>query len=331
MKKIDNSYSEAVPFLEVYPNYDLSKLPYWVRDDINNARVSGNSKKSIIMPDGKRYNLDNKINHLSGQEWTYFINSVFSTNYPTNGKESYAHKIRKVHPTPKPPQLMKDIIMFFTKENELVFDSFMGVGGTLLGAALSKRRAIGIDLNSNYINAYKLACKELDLKEFPTINGDCLEVIKNTSTMNSILGEDEISLLLIDPPYGNMMAKEKTGADIEIYGKTSTPFTESANDLGNMERKEFLDSLKLSIEFTLPYIKQEGYVVVFIKDLQPKGKNLNMLHYEIASKLTEIDCLYYKGMKIWADQTAKLYPYGYPFSFVSNQIHQYVLVFRKEK
>ena len=44
------------------------------------------------------------------------------------------HHIRKIHPTPKPPQLMRDLIQFFTKEGELVFDTFMGVGGTLLGA-----------------------------------------------------------------------------------------------------------------------------------------------------------------------------------------------------
>ena len=37
------------------------------------------------------------------------------------------------------------IINFFTKENEYVLDYFMGVGGTLLGASLSNRNALGID------------------------------------------------------------------------------------------------------------------------------------------------------------------------------------------
>ncbi|EGV07856.1 hypothetical protein HMPREF1042_1384 [Streptococcus constellatus subsp. pharyngis SK1060 = CCUG 46377] len=53
---------------------------------------------------------------MSGGEWTYFINSVINTAYKTSGEDSFAHKIRKVHPTPKPPQLMRDIIQFFTKE-----------------------------------------------------------------------------------------------------------------------------------------------------------------------------------------------------------------------
>mgnify|MGYP003504525351 FL=1 len=49
-----------------------------------------------------------------------------------------------------------------------------------------------------------------------------------------------ISLFLIDPPYSNMMSKEKTGADISIYGKTATPFSELSADLGNMDRPLFL-------------------------------------------------------------------------------------------
>lgn len=325
-----SSYDDATPFLSVYPNYDLKKLPYWVRDNIIAARVDGYKNQSIVLPDGRRYNMLNKLNHLSGQEWTYFINSVFFTEYPTKGKEGYAHDIRKVHPTPKPPQLMKDIILFFTKENELVFDSFMGVGGTLLGAALCKRSAIGLDLNSHYIETYKKAAQKLELEVFPTYCGDSVELTDNDDLMKSILTDREISLLLIDPPYANMMSKQKTGGDIERYGKTSTPFNQSDKDLGNMDNVSFLESLKVSIANVYKYMKKNGHVVVFIKDMQPKGDNLNMLHYDVAKKIAEINGLKYKGMRIWADNTAKLYPYGYPFSFVANQIHQYILVFRKE-
>lgn len=327
----NNEYKSAEDFLKVYPNYDLSLLPSWISENISEAKVSGRTKKSVIMPDGRRYNLDNKLNCLSGQEWTWFINSVFFTKYPTKGKESYAHDIRKIHPTPKPPQLMRDIISFFTKENELVFDSFMGVGGTLLGAALCRRKAAGIDLNQDYIDAYKSAASKLQLPVFETCCGDSLTILQDNKMMGSLLQGELISLLLIDPPYGNMMSKLKTGGDVSVYGKTATPFTNSALDLGNMARDEFLMSLRRSIELVFPKIKKHGHVIVFIKDLQPKEKELNMLHYEVASELNKIDGLNYKGMRIWADESAKLYPYGYPFSFVANQIHQYILIFRKEK
>ncbi|MCL2212386.1 MAG: hypothetical protein FWB93_00930, partial [Oscillospiraceae bacterium] len=134
------------------------------------------------------------------------------------------------------------------------------------------------------------------------------------------------------PPYMNMMNKPKTGGDaIALGSEDATPFTNDSRDLGNMGRSEFLNSLKRAVELTLPFMKFRGYVIVFIKDMQPKKKQLNLLHTEVIEKLNEIPNIYYKGMKIWADETAKMYPYGYPFCFVANQIHQYILIFRKEK
>lgn len=328
---ISDSYNDGESFLETYPNYEVSKLPSWVVESIDSARVIGNSKQTVILPDGRKYQLNNTLNHMNGSEWTYFTNSVINTTYKTTGEDSFAHKIRKIHPTPKPPQLMRDIIEFFTKENELVFDYFMGVGGTLLGAGVCGRKAIGIDLNPVYIDAYKRAAKEIGVQEFKCIEGDCLEVLSDEKMMYSILGEDQISLVLLDPPYGNMMSREKTGADIKVYGNVATPFTNSDKDFGNLELESFFNCLKESVEKVMPYIKKRGHIVVFIKDLQPDGKNTNLLHAQIIDKLNEIQNLHYKGMKIWADQTAKLFPYGYPFSFVANQIHQYILVFRKEK
>ena len=82
-------------------------------------------KKVILTKNGQKFHLDNKLNDLAGNEWSYFLRSVINTRYPTKGEESYAHHIRKIHPSPKPPQLMRDIIKFFTKENEHILDYFM--------------------------------------------------------------------------------------------------------------------------------------------------------------------------------------------------------------
>lgn len=283
-----------------------------------------------MLPDGRKYHLDNKLNDLTGRDWTLFIDSVLTTAYPVNGKEGYAHEIRRIHPTPKPPQLMRDIILFFTKENELVFDYFSGVGGTLLGAALCKRFAAGIEINKKYINAYRKAAKSLGLQTFPVICGDCAKILKDRTKINKLCDNREISLCLIDPPYSNMMSKIKTGGDISVYGKKATPFTNSAKDFGNMPRETYLENLKISVENILPHIKYHGHVIIFTKDMQPSKGNLNMLHAEISEKINDIDGLCYKGMRIWADRTTKHYPYGYPFCYVSNQIHQYILIFRKE-
>lgn len=316
-------------FKKVYPNYDISKLPKNIRDNIDKVIVEGNTNKTLITPDGKKYNIDNKLNDLSGAEWIYFTNSVLNTNYTTGGENNCGYKYRKIHPSPKPPTLMRDIISFFTKENELVLDYFMGVGGSLIGASLCNRRAIGIDLNEDYINAYKNASNDMKINIQQTFCGEALEIMKSKKFKKE-LNDEKVSLILIDPPYSNMMSKEKTGEDMKKHGKVNTPFTNSEKDLGNMSFPDFLKNLKKIVKYSLNYLENKKYVVVFIKDMQPSGKNLNMLHYDVIRELTKIPNLYYKGMKIWADQTAKLFPYGYPFSFVATQIHQYILIFRKE-
>ena len=125
-----------------------------------NGRKVKRTLKEYEIDKGERgiYNNKNKLNDLTGKEWTFFLNSVhvtdfaknreefelwkylqksvIETKYTTNGNNSLGHNLRKIHPSPKPPQLMRDIIAFFTKAGGWILDPFMGVGGTLLGASL---------------------------------------------------------------------------------------------------------------------------------------------------------------------------------------------------
>ena len=310
---------------------EILALPKWVRNEIKNSVVIGNSGDVIQVPDGRKYHRKNKLNDLPGGQWTYFLNSVINTRFPTTGTEAYAHELRKAHPSPKPPQLMRDIIEFFTKEDEIVLDYFMGVGGTLIGASLCNRKAIGIDLNEKYLEIYKLANKTLGLKEQVTVLGDSIELLKHGKELTSFLSIKKASLILIDPPYGDMLAREKTGEAIKKNHDTSpTPFTNLSTDLGNMEIEEFFPIFQESIKNSLQFLKPRGHIVIFMKDLQPSKSSPNLLHARVIEDLAKIDGLNYLGMKIWADQGVNLYPYGYPFAFVANQIHQYIMIFRMD-
>ena len=308
---------------------DIARLPHWVQKNLDSAVLIGNSYKTIQLGDGRKYSLDNEINDLDSAEWIKNLCSVINTRYSTKGEDSFAHDIRKVHPTPKPPQLMRDLIKFFTKENDMVFDYFMGVGGSLLGAALCNRRGAGIDLNAKYVDYYKKAATKLNLPVFPCLVGDSNEILNDNSKVSSLLNDEKASLILIDPPYANMMSKPKTGADIVVYGNVATPFTDFDSDLGNCSYHEFLIMLKNIVSKSIKYLKSKGYLIIFCKDMQPKKKEPHLLHSDIVNALNEIPSLYFRGLKIWADQTVKLFPYGYPFDFVANQIHQYILIFRK--
>ena len=304
-----------------------------VAEEINYSRFKSNGngenvnrivKEQLYLL--KRVSPKNTLNDLPGDEWLYFLKSVETTNYSTKGKESFAHHLRKIHPSPKPPQLMKNLIEFFSKKNQVILDVFAGVGGTLLGCSLCDREGIGIELSEKYVKIYNEVCEELNLKKQKMIAGNSFH-IKEILEKSGI---QKVDLIITDPPYSNMLSKNKTGEKAKRGNSDSTPFTNSEQDLGNLEYKEFLDALKLIIEKSLFFLKIKGYLILFSKDLQPTEHHHNLLHADIVNKLSKIKKLQFKGYKIWYDATGKLYPFGYPYAFVANQFHQYILVFRKE-
>lgn len=283
---------------------------------------------SVDMGERGTYDKRNKLNDLTGKEWVYFTNSVWITGYSPTAKENVGIKTRKIHPSPKPPALMKDIIEFFTKADGKILDPFAGVGGTLLGAALAggDRKAIGFDLEQKYIDAYYKVCEDENIKRYLLLHDDARNMLSHDEVAQEIF-----DLILTDPPYSDMMAKERTGQRKKLYNdSTPKPYTDSRADLGNIPIDEFLVELRKILEIAVSRLKNKGYLVVFCKDFQPQPGQPNLLHAEVINELCKIDGLEYRGMRIWHDQAMSLYPFGYPFSFVMNQIHQYILIFRKE-
>ena len=268
---------------------------------------------------------DNDLNDLTGSEWVYFLKSVESTAYSTKGAEGFAHKTRSVHPSPKPPQLMRQFVEFFTKEKGAVLDPFMGVGGVLLACSMCGRRAVGVDLSSAYVDTYHKAREELKLSKQNALVGD------SANLLQLLPKRAKFDLLLTDPPYGEMLSQKRHGQRKKDTGRAeATPFTDSAHDLGNMSRADFLSALRDVIQAGVQRLNPNGHVIVFAKDMQPSGKAHNMLHCAVTEELLKIPELSFRGYKIWHDKTAKLYPFGYPHAFVSNQLHQFALIFRKD-
>lgn len=293
-----------------------------------------------------RGNFSNKntLNDLSGKEWMKLTSSIHdldeskfdhildeylkelkSTSYPTKGLNSIAHEIRSKHPSPKPPQLFIELISFLSKENEVVLDPFVGSGSSLIASTLLNRKGIGIDLNERFKQLYVEACKSLNIQQETYLIGNA----SKEQTYSDI--KDKVDLIVCDPPYGNMMSRKKTGTVKYEKGENPTPFTNGEEDLGNMELSHFFPELKKCIAASANLLKPGGYIVVFMKDLQPTKAYHGMLHADTVKVISSIDNIHYRGMKIWFNKSAKLFPYGYPFSYVSNQMHQFILIFRKDR
>lgn len=222
----------------------------------------------------------NALNDLTGREWTYALRSVLATRYPTNGPDGYAHALRRAHPSPKPPQLMAELIRFFTKRGGRVLDPFAGVGGTLLACAIERRRGVGVELSAEYAAIYAQVCHELGLAPQTLVTGDARRLAEYPE-----LAGEPFDLVLTDPPYAQMMAKPKTGERKKQGRGDATPFTIDPADLGNLDYHEFLAALRDVLGAALDRLKPRGYMVVFAKDLQPTREHHNLLHADIVAAL----------------------------------------------
>jgi len=79
-------------------------------------------------------------------------------NYLYNKVKKYSIN-KKVHPTQKPLDLMREILMVSSKENYLVLDPFIGSGTTAIACIKEKCNFIGCEISSEY---FKIAKNRID-------------------------------------------------------------------------------------------------------------------------------------------------------------------------
>lgn len=260
------------------------------------------------------YDIRNKLNDLTGAEWKFWTRTVISKPYPSN----LQHALRSQHGGQKPPELCADLIKLFSKKGQLILDPLAGVGGTLLGAALCGRKAIGIELNKKWICIYKQVCKLEMLKEFPILCGDAnkkLSEIKNNS----------VDFVLTDVPYWIMDQLPQTRSTAARASKLS-----KFNDKNLQTKEEWLSDMYSIFNKVEPLLKYNGYMAVFIGDMY-RGRQYHLLSAELASTISQIKPFVLKSDIIWHDDSKMLHIYGYPFAYIPSLIHQHILIFRKEK
>ncbi|EAI5357727.1 class I SAM-dependent methyltransferase [Campylobacter upsaliensis] len=261
-----------------------------------------------------QYDPRNKLNDLNGSQWQFFTKSVINTNYPSNMQ----HNLRSKHGGQKPPQLCADLIQVFTKKGQLVLDPLCGVGGSLLGAALCDREALGIEINQQWIDIYKQVARLENLKEFSVLLGDANDKLKE-------IDKNSVDFVLTDVPYWIMDKLEKTRSKSSIRESKLTKF----NDKDLQSKEDWLNEMKQIFINVAPTLKDNGYMAVFIGDMY-RGKEFHFLSADLARSISEIGDFTLKADIIWQDNTKMLHIYGYPFAYIPSLIHQHILIFRKE-
>src|SRR6218665_146834 len=270
----------------------------------------------------------NELNDLTASEWIQETKSFF---YQKGlGAGSPEAKYEKMHPAPFSFTDIAKLIRFFTKKNAKVLDPFLGVGSTIKACVELGREGFGVELSPKWCEITKTRLKEesnVKLDKQHLACGDSRELKK-------IFDKDFFDFIVTSPPYWNILEKKDHKANERILNGRATKYSESDHDLGNIsDYKKFLDELSKIFLSCHDLLKPGKYMCIIVSDFRHKSE-FYPFHSDLMNKLTDKKLkkrFQLKGIKALIQKAKKLFPYGYPFSYVENIHHQYVLILQKPK
>lgn len=266
----------------------------------------------------------NTLNELSGEEWLYFTRSVLLTAFPSE----FGHDLRKAHGANKPPRLMKLLIEFFTKGGETVLDPFAGVGGTLIGASIATppRKALGIEINPRWVEVYhRVLRREPGLLPQELVCGDCREVLQRYH------GES-FHFIATDPPYNIHLKRTMANGRYPQHRNRHTDYdmrSDEPGDLANLPSyDDYLQCMEEVFRQCHRVLKRGRYLALIVRNAYQHGEYI-FTHVDLARRAKAAGFVP-KGEIVWYQNGTRLRPYGYPYSYVPNIAHQFIVVLRKE-
>lgn len=113
------------------------------------------------------------------------------------------------------PQIARNIILKYSKENDLILDPMVGSGTSLIEAKLLNRNAIGVDINPSAVEITKKSLIfQINTHTFQKIN------IGNASSL-PYLTNNSIDLIILHPPYFNIIQYSKGSIKEDISNISS--------------------------------------------------------------------------------------------------------------
>lgn len=296
--------------------------------------VSSETTENLIIDD-RPVDPRNSLNDLNGAQWLPETKSFF---YQKGLGASHPHaQIERQHPAPFSFQDISHLVTFFTKKGMVVLDPFGGVGSTAKACELEGRICTSIELQKKW---HELAIERLETevgagasKKHRFILGDTRKELKK-------LDDRSFDFVITSPPYWSILNKKadyKVKKERLVHNLATNYSDNDENDLANIKNyKEFLRVLVDDVFLECGrLLKPKKYMCLVVSDFRNKSEFISFhsdliqaLNHKITSDGYEIAL---QGVKVLLQNHKTLLPYGYPFAYVENIHHQYILVFRKDK
>lgn len=273
-----------------------------------------------------KYDQRNRLNNLTGTEWLKLTKSFMFSEKCADDKDAFRHPA---------PFLIKDVekmISLFTKEDMVVLDPFMGSGTTAIAAHNLGRFSIGIDLSEDYKNLAleRFSKKKMKIdKDYKFILGDSSEELKKIGP---------VDFIITSPPYHNILKNNAKGLrkDSSEKGFRSGSrigveyYSDKKNDLGNQDTYEdFLKLFQKIMAQGYQRLNNGKYCSIIISDFTVAKKEI-CVQADIVKLMTRIGFEFVGTIALLQDNKP-LYPFGYPYSFKINHMHQNIINFKKSE
>ena len=267
-----------------------------------------------------RYDKRNTLNDLTGKDWLLLTCSFWFSEPTIEDKLAYTH------PAPFMVRDIEKLISLFTKKGMTVLDPFVGSGTTLLAANKLGRRAIGIDLNSEYKKRAVERLKGKGHSDYVYIVGDANRKIENI---------DPVDYIVTSPPYHNILRNTSKGTrhnSGKLYRMAAREgveyYTDHKNDLGNFnEYADFIAAFKEIMSKAFLKLREGKYCSVIISDFTVNKAEV-CVQSDIVTLMQDIGFVFC-GTTVLLQTVKPLYPFGYPYAYKINHHHQNIMNFRK--
>ncbi len=273
----------------------------------------------------------NTLNDLTGKEWipetkSYLFQKGLGKNHPEA-------QIEKLHPAPFSFQDIEKLVLFFTKQGMTVLDPFGGVGSTAKACEKTGRKCISIELAKKY---HDLSIKRLETEVGEGASENHVFINDDTCSVLPTMRAESVDFVVTSPPYWGILHKQDQKViNTRVKNNLDTVYSEDTRDLGNIsDYNEFLDLLIDKVFVQCGRVLRKGkYMAIIVSDFRDKGEFISF-HSDLICRLNGHKIpgggeLSLQGTKILVQGHKSLHPYGYPFSYVENIHHQYILIFKK--
>lgn len=292
-----------------------------VDEDATEIEVGGEDLPRTVDP-------RNQLNDLTAREWIPETVSVW--NQRGLGANHPDAQIERQHPAPFSFTDVGRLVRFFTKRGATVLDPFVGVGSTLKACAIDGRNGIGIELNPTFADLARQRLRTEVRDMFAAVGsqtvleGDAREHLPN-------IPSESVDFVVTSPPYWSILKKEDHKVRQERLEKgLAKDYGEDERDLARIESyEEFLSELAAILGESGRTLRRGKYMCVVVSDFRDKAKYI-MFHADLARAL-EPRGLEMRGLKVLYQRHKKVFPYGYPYSYVPNIHNQYILILQKPK